>query len=100
MGFGKPILLRAFLAIQGVQRVVHAQAAQCSSLAGGCDQGTAGLAALQNAISSFQDGFAYGGGEPIVFSSSVSNGVLAQIAYSCENGSVPPVLAGSTIRTL
>jgi hypothetical protein len=80
MGFGKPLLLRAFLVIQGIQRLAHAQTAQCASLAGGCDQGTAGLAALQNAISSFQDDFAYGNSEPIVFSSSVSGGVLAQIA--------------------
>ncbi len=96
MGLTHAALLPIFL----VFGYTHAQAAQCNTLAGGCDKGRAGQAALQNAVSAFEDGLVYGGGDAIVFSSSVANGVLAQISYLCEDGSVPPQLTGEGIRTL
>ncbi len=68
----------------------------CSTLAGGCDGGKAGQAALQNAISAFQEDLVYGGLDNIVFSSAGSDGVLAQVAYSCRDGSVPPGLTGES----
>ncbi len=95
------LLLAVFLILQVLQGATHAQDARCNTVAGGCDNGKAGQAALQGALSAFQDGLIYGGGrDTVVFSSSVSNGVLGQIAYSCRDGSVPPALAGENIRTL
>ena len=74
---------------------------QCTTVAGGCDQGTAGQAALQNAISAFQPGILYGGGQDkIIFSSSTTKDILASVAYTCQDGSVPPALAGDVIRSV
>lgn len=82
---------------------LNAQTIQCNSLAGGCDNGTAHNAALRSAIANFEIGKVYGGGDvPILFSSSldVDGTSLAQISYSCLDGSVPPTLAGSSIQSM
>ncbi len=92
----------ALLAVPLVFRAqCQAQAAGCASLAGGCDGGKVGQTALQKAISAFQADLAYGGGlDTVVFSSASLDGVLAQVSYSCRDGSVPPQLTGDVIQRL
>ncbi len=94
-----PALLPVLLALPWHSQ---AQAVHCITLAGGCDTGKAGQAALQKATIQFGDGQVYGGpeAEAIVFSTSATDDALAQISYSCNDGSVPPALAGGAIREL
>lgn len=80
---------------------VAAQQAQCATLADGCSAGTAHDAALRSALARFEPDSFYGvGSDPVVFSSFLQGNTLAQIAYSCRDGSRPPPLTGSAIRTL
>src|SRR2546421_9847019 len=80
---------------------LNAQKLQCASLAGGCDRGGTHESTLRSAIARFEVGRIYGGGDvPILFSSSLDAETLAQISYSCSDGSVPPALVGSSVRSL
>ena len=78
---------------------VHAQSLQCASLAGGCDGGAVHESALKSAIARFETSKIYGGRRD-TFSSSLVEGALAEIAYSCHDGSIPPALAGSSVQSL
>ncbi len=93
-------LLPILLAFQALQGCAKAQAVQCQTLAGGCDQGQTGQAALSGAISAFQDGRVYGNHDAIVFSSFASDNVLAEVSYSCQDSSIPPALGGKAIRNM
>jgi hypothetical protein len=73
---------------------------QCNTLPEGCDMRDAGEESLRGAIAKFQRGFLYGGSEDIVFSSSNLNGILAQVAYTCNDGSLPEPIDGGLIREL
>ncbi len=74
-------------------------AAACLNLAGGCDAGKRHDAALQKAIGRFDGGLLYGGtSDTIIFSSALDGSALAQVAYSCNSGAVPPAVNGSLIR--
>jgi hypothetical protein len=97
----KSSYLISLLACIHFTKFINAQQAQCVTLQGGCDQGVKGATALKDAISVFEPGFLYGGGaSTTVFSSSVFNDTLAQISYSCLDGSVPPPADGSSIQIL
>jgi hypothetical protein len=79
---------------------LNAQTIQCNTFAGGCSDGTVHDAALSSAIANFQVGKIYGGGSiPIVFSSVLNGTNLAQIAYSCLDGSIPPAITGSSAQS-
>ncbi|KAK0622800.1 hypothetical protein B0T14DRAFT_601476 [Immersiella caudata] len=76
------------------------QTLQCATVPEGCDAGPAYEETLQRAIQRFSTNSVYGG-RPGVFASSISQtGTLAQISYSCNDGSVPPPLLGSTAQDL
>ncbi|KAF3920240.1 hypothetical protein AA313_de0207555 [Arthrobotrys entomopaga] len=80
---------------------LHAQSAQCVTVANGCDSGSSFQAGISSAIARFQDGFIYGGDDdnPIVMSSALQGSNLAMITYTCSDGSTPPQLEGSAIRS-
>jgi hypothetical protein len=71
---------------------------RCASLPGGCDSGNTFEPALYKAIQRFEGNKLYGGGkEPIVFASALVDGALAQVSYSCIDGSIPPKMDGASI---
>ncbi|KAK6522472.1 hypothetical protein TWF281_003033 [Arthrobotrys megalospora] len=88
----------ALLALMGFLPGLNAQTVQCVTVADGCDAGGANEAAVASAIARFQDGLVYGGGD-IVLSSALSGDTLAMITYMCNDGSAPPKLEGSFIRS-
>ncbi|EPS45691.1 hypothetical protein H072_311 [Dactylellina haptotyla CBS 200.50] len=91
-------LFSALLGLSAVSRF-NAQSVQCVTLADGCDAGANNEAALSSAISKFQNGMLYGGSDPIVFSSALQGSVLGIVSYTCNDGSIPPRLEGSVIRS-
>ena len=76
-----------------------AQTLQCVSGIGGCSQGKANQAALQGAIDKFDTSRGYGG-QSNIFSSFYSGDTLAQIAYTCQDGSDIPVVSGLEVQKL
>ncbi|EPS38626.1 hypothetical protein H072_7637 [Dactylellina haptotyla CBS 200.50] len=79
---------------------LNAQSAECATVANGCDGGSNNQAGISSAIARFQDGLVYGGGyEPIIMSSALQGSNLAMITYLCNDGSSPPQLEGSVIRS-
>jgi len=76
-----------------------AQSPQCVTVADGCDAGTAHEAGVQRAVARFEDGKIYGGGDATVMSSTVDGDAVAMLTYSCRDGSTPPKLSGSAIRS-
>ncbi|KAB5545663.1 hypothetical protein GE09DRAFT_1243416 [Coniochaeta sp. 2T2.1] len=92
-----PLILASLLLNQ-----VGGQDAQCVSLADGCSSGGVYEAAVRGAVAKFADSYLYGGQatDPVVFASALQGTTSAQIAYSCRDGSVPPVLDGRSIRTM
>lgn len=87
------LFLSAFLGTANAQKVT------CTSLAGGCDGGTAHQSAVESAIARFEVDMLYGGDAPIVFSSALDTDSLAGISYTCLDGSNPPQLNGSAIQS-
>lgn len=79
-------------------RSVHGQTVQCSTLADGCDAGGTYESGIRFAINRFENGKLYGGSDPVVMSSATSGNALAMVAYTCKDGSLPPLLEGSVIR--
>ncbi|RDW72896.1 WSC-domain-containing protein [Coleophoma cylindrospora] len=77
----------------------NAQNVQCVTVADGCDRGSSEESGVTSAISRFEDGQIYGGSDPIVMSSAVNGDALAMITYLCNDGSAPPKLEGSVIRS-
>ena len=72
----------------------------CRTLPNGCDKGQTHRNALFQALARFDATQFYGGfGDNIIFASALDNGALAQISYSCMDGTVPPTLDGATIWT-
>ncbi len=109
--FVHSVVLPSLLISQALQACAQAaQAAQCITLAGGCDGLQAGEAAVKAAVSAFQKNMVYGGGDAVVFSSAARQGdgdsdgdggdVLAMVAYSCKDGSVPPPMTGEAIQDM
>ncbi|KAK4226037.1 hypothetical protein QBC38DRAFT_529662 [Podospora fimiseda] len=79
---------------------VSSQNVECITLSEGCDAGPLHETVLQAAIDRFEEDAIYGGRQG-VFSSSINEaGTLAQIAYTCQDGSVPPPITGATARDL
>lgn len=78
---------------------VRGQTLKCNSIAGGCDQGKANEAALRGAIARFDRSKGYGD-EDNIFSTFLSGGALAQISYTCQDGSSSPVIDGSQAQSL
>ncbi|KAL0937228.1 WSC-domain-containing protein [Colletotrichum truncatum] len=87
------------LVASALLRGVDCQSVQCATVADGCDGGSRNQAGIESAIARFQDGQIYGGNDRIVMSSAESGGALAMITYLCNDGSVPPSLEGSAIRS-
>ena len=78
-----------------------AQTASCAVVPGGCSAGMAHDAAVRGAMARFDPNTVYGAGsDPVVFSSFLDAGSLAQVAYSCRNGADPPPLSGAALRSL
>ncbi|KAK2005862.1 WSC-domain-containing protein [Colletotrichum eremochloae] len=77
----------------------NSQSVQCVTVPDGCDSGSRNQAGIESAIARFQDGMIYGGSDSIVMASAPSGGSLAMITYLCNDGSVPPKLEGSVIRS-
>jgi len=80
--------------------LVCTQTLQCVTVPAGCDAGTAHEETLQKAIQRFSPNAVYGGRVGVFASSISQTGTLAQISYSCTDGSVPPPLLGSTAQAL
>lgn len=79
---------------------IDAQELRCSSLANGCSDGATHDTVLRNALARFSPGQIYGGGkDSIIFSSFQDGDTLAQVAYSCMDGSTPPELDGSSVQS-
>ncbi|KZL65202.1 WSC-domain-containing protein, partial [Colletotrichum tofieldiae] len=78
---------------------LNSQSVQCVTVADGCNSGSRNQAGIESAIARFQDGMIYGGSDSIVMSSAPFGGSLAMITYLCNDGSVPPKLEGSVIRS-
>ena len=95
MGFRISFLNLGLFAVRGL----NAQSVQCSTVADGCDASAAYDSGVQSAIARFEDGKLYGGGDPVVWSSALSGSTLAMVSYSCKDGSTPPGLEGSVIRS-
>lgn len=77
----------------------NAQEVQCVTVSGGCERGSNSQPGVESAIARFQDGMIYGGTDPIVMSSASNGDSLAMITYLCNDGSAPPRLEGSVIRS-
>lgn len=76
-----------------------AQELHCASIADGCRAGVTHDSAIKSALARFSIDQTYGGGkDPIVFSSFLNGDSLAQIAYSCRDGAIPPSINGSTAQ--
>ncbi|KAK4446244.1 hypothetical protein QBC34DRAFT_411784 [Podospora aff. communis PSN243] len=97
----QPTMLPALVILVGLAGgVARSQTLRCATVPEGCDAGPAHQDTLQRAIQRFSTNAVYGG-RPDVFASSLSQtGTLAQISYSCSDGSVPPPLLGSTAQAL
>ncbi|KAF3903263.1 hypothetical protein ABW20_dc0107327 [Dactylellina cionopaga] len=78
---------------------LNAQSAQCVTVADGCDGGSSNESGISSAIARFQDGMIYGGSDAIVMSSALNGNALAMITYVCNDGSAPPKMEGSAIRS-
>ncbi|KAK6537410.1 hypothetical protein TWF694_011597 [Orbilia ellipsospora] len=92
---------RLFLILFGLSTCprLNAQFPQCATLADGCDAGTANQNAFYAAAYRFQDGVLYGGTDPVVFSSALQGSTLGMVTYACSDGSIPPRMEGSAIRS-
>lgn len=90
------VVLIGLLLLLGVNPQQH----ECITLEGGCDQGRAYEFAVRAAIGRFDGGLLYGDdGEPVIFSTYLLDGTLAQISYTCREGSIPPPLYGFVIQS-
>ncbi|KAI0006359.1 WSC-domain-containing protein [Xylariaceae sp. FL0662B] len=92
VGFYYVLALSAFPCLE-------AQSAQCATVADGCDNGSSNEAGIRSAIARFQDGKVYGGSDAIVMSSAIEGDALAMVTYLCNDGSTPPKVEGSVVRS-
>ncbi|KAK4206000.1 hypothetical protein QBC37DRAFT_381506 [Rhypophila decipiens] len=67
---------------------VYAQTLQCATVPKGCDEGNTHEAVLRAAIARFNTSSIYGGRLDTFASAANEVGTLAQISYSCNDGSV------------
>lgn len=79
-------------------RRAYGQSVQCATVPDGCDAGGTHEGGIRFAINRFEDGKLYGGSDPVVLSSATSGSTLAMVVYSCQDGTLPPLLEGSAIR--